>query len=283
MKLVETQHFTQTAEQLFMTQPGVTQHIKQLENHFGRPLLQRYGKQFELTLAGEKLYQTGLKMHSLETELNEQIQLDNIYQGNCTIACSGALANYLYPDFVGQQQSFPELVVMLEAAPNHKIIADLLNNNIDLGIVSVQSTETQLNQDLIGSEQLQLVVPASEKAMQWSFDKLNELGFINHPDGMHFADKLFTANYPNQYRGEKSLKVSGYVNQLTQILLPVAKGVGFTILPERAISQSPYLSQLQVLALPEVIKEPLYLTQKRYRQLPARYQWFVEKIKALIS
>lgn len=282
MKLVETQHFTQTAEQLFMTQPGVTQHIKHLENHFGQALLQRYGKQFELTLAGEKLYKMGLKMQSLEQQLNEQLQSDNLYQGRCSIACSGTLANFLYPDFVTQQQAYPELVVLLEAAPNQKIINDLLSNEIDLGIVSVESAESQLTQELLGYEQLQLVVPAHLQ-QEWDFTQLNKLGFINHPDGLHFVDKLFTANFSEQYKGQGSLTISGYVNQLAQILLPVAQGVGFTILPERAIKQSPLFDQLQVLALPEVIKEPLYLTQKRYRQLPARYQWFVDKIKARLQ
>ena len=33
--LVNTGHFTKTAEKLFMTQPGVSQHINKLENAFG--------------------------------------------------------------------------------------------------------------------------------------------------------------------------------------------------------------------------------------------------------
>ncbi len=39
-----------------MTQPGVSQHIKKLEQQTGTPLLQRFGKRFELTPAGETLY-----------------------------------------------------------------------------------------------------------------------------------------------------------------------------------------------------------------------------------
>jgi len=64
--LVEVGHFTQTAEKLYMTQPGVSQHIKKIEEQVGVPLLNRQGKKFELTRAGETLYQFGCKRRQEE-------------------------------------------------------------------------------------------------------------------------------------------------------------------------------------------------------------------------
>lgn len=283
MKLVETEHFTQTAEQLFMTQPGVTQHIKKLESHFDTLLLQRYGKQFELTLAGEKLYQTGLSMRLLEQQLNEQINHDDATQGVCSIACSGALASFLYPTFVQQQTLHPQLSVFVEAAPNQNIINDLLDNKVDLGIVTIDTAQAQLKQTLLGYEELQLVLPASlDIDPLWRFEDLNKIGFINHPDGLHFIEKVFSANFKAEYKGPNSLHVTGYVNQLQQILLPVAQGLGFTILPKRAVQQFEQQERLTVFPLAEAVLDPLYLTQKRYRQLPTRYDWFVSKIQALL-
>ncbi|MGJ8582421.1 MAG: LysR family transcriptional regulator [Psychromonas sp.] len=282
--LAETRHFTQTADLLFMTQPGVTQHIKQLEKHFNTLLLTRYGKQFELTLAGEKLYQTALKMRDLEEQLSEQINHDEATKGVCSIACSGALANLLYPHFVQQQTVHPELSVFVEAAPNKNIINDLLNNKVDIGIVTIETTHEKLKQTRVGVEELQLVLPASIKLGESvSFDSLNEIGFINHPDGLHFAEKVLSANFKVDYKGPSSLVIKGYVNQLQQILLPVAKGVGFTVVAKSTVEQFEQHDQLQVLPLQHVIKDPLYLTQKRYRQLPARYQWFEDTIKSLLS
>jgi len=259
MKLVETGHFTKTAEQLFMTQPGVTQHIKKLEQHFGGLLLQRYGKQFELTLAGEKLYQTGLSMQALETQLAQTILQDDPTQGACTFACSGAMASFLYPHFIQRQIQHPQLTVSIEAAPNNNILRDLLNNKVDLGLVSIATTHEKLQQTLVGSEALQLLLPAQATwDAQSGFAELNALGFINHP-------------------------IKGYVNQLQQILLPVAQGVGFTILPERAVLAFSQSSLLRIVPLAHRVEEPVYLTQKRYRSLPQRYPWFEQKIKQLLS
>ena len=51
--LVEVNHFTQTAERLYMTQSGVSQHIKKLEQQVDCALLERHGKQFTLTVQGQ--------------------------------------------------------------------------------------------------------------------------------------------------------------------------------------------------------------------------------------
>ncbi|MEE3118022.1 MAG: LysR family transcriptional regulator, partial [Pseudomonadota bacterium] len=54
--LVEVGHFTRTAEQLHMTQSGVSQHVRKLEEQLALSLLVRQGKQFTLTDAGRRLY-----------------------------------------------------------------------------------------------------------------------------------------------------------------------------------------------------------------------------------
>ena len=54
--LVETGSFTQTARQLGLTQPAVSQHIQKLEKGLGQVLLIRHGRSTELTDAGQLLY-----------------------------------------------------------------------------------------------------------------------------------------------------------------------------------------------------------------------------------
>lgn len=57
--LVEVNHFTQTAERLYMTQSGVSQHIKKLEQQVDCALLERHGKQFTLTVQGQNFISAG--------------------------------------------------------------------------------------------------------------------------------------------------------------------------------------------------------------------------------
>ena len=55
--LVETGNFTRTAEQRFMTQPGVSQHLKKLEEVCQCELVVRLGKGIQLTEQGQRVYQ----------------------------------------------------------------------------------------------------------------------------------------------------------------------------------------------------------------------------------
>ena len=60
--LIDTGHFTKTAEKLFMTQPGVTQHIKKLEQACGYPLIESHNKSFDITEAGRNVYQHAIQL-----------------------------------------------------------------------------------------------------------------------------------------------------------------------------------------------------------------------------
>lgn len=65
--LVEVGHFTRTSERLNMTQSGVSQHIRKLEEQLEQVLLNRHGKRFTLTEAGERLYREGARLFALST------------------------------------------------------------------------------------------------------------------------------------------------------------------------------------------------------------------------
>ena len=283
MDLVQTGHFTQTANNLFMTQPGVSQHIKKLENQLQSKLLNRYDKQFELTRAGQLLYEYGKASLNLEQNLQSQIDFDDPYQGDCFIACSGAIAYDLYPEFIEYQSIHLNLNVQLEAAPNHSIIEGVLNNAIHIGIVNQQINHPQLSQTQLGNEPLLLILPNSYSDKEINFEVLNTLGFINHPDGFEFADKVLSSNEFNGYVGNKSLSISGYVNQLNQILLPVSKGIGYTVLPARAVQQFNHPERLFIVDLKNPVSDPLYITTKRHYSLAQRYEWFLASITKCLA
>jgi len=267
--LVETQHFTKTAEILHMTQPGVSQHIKKLESHLNCHLISRFGKKFELTEAGGALYRFAQKQFEEETALLELLSDDHAEKGEIRLACSGSMVTKLYPDLLKLQQRCSEISVSMEAAPNHAIIKQIKENRADVGLITQQTNDVELEQHLLGYDPLCLVLPKGRNA---DWDGLQELGFINHPDGHHYAIQVLEANFTHQFRGMSELKQSGYINQLNQILLPVAEGLGFTVLPASSIAGSVYADSIEVANLATVVKEPVYKVQKKYRPLPKRYE-----------
>ncbi|MDI3326531.1 LysR family transcriptional regulator [Pontibacterium granulatum] len=269
MHLVKTNHFTRTAEQLYMTQPGVSQHIKKLEEHLGTPLLHRFGKSFELTDAGELLYQFGVQQAEAETELQHKLAGDDPHTGECRLACSGSMAMQLYPNLLELQKRYGGLTFSVEAAPKTAIIERIKNNHSDFGIVTQPVNDPLLDSEHLGKDTLCLVVPQNTEA---SWNSLQTLGFINHPDGHHYASRVLETNYPDSFRGMGQIPESGYINQLGQILLPVAKGLGFTVIPKSSLDAFPFPDQLQSASLPVSVEDEVFLITKKHRPLPKRYQ-----------
>ena len=279
--LVEVGQFTETAARLHMTQPGVSQHIRKLEQQVGQALLVRTGKKFELTHAGTVLYQHSQALMAEEKRLQQSLSQDNPEAGPCRFAMSGTLANQLYPLFVQRQLEYPGLVVGVESAPDQRVLHLLEMDEIDLGIVTEPPAQARFHRERIGEETLCLVFPATQPKSELSQALLAKTGFIDHPNARRYLDSVLL-DLPFSIPHD-SLPVRGYINQLSQILLPVSLGLGFTVLPESTILESPYVQDLRILHRSINAREPLYLIRKRHRELASRYTWFIDCIRQTLQ
>lgn len=280
LTLARSGSFTKTAQSLHMTQPGVSQHIKKLEEDCNTALLVRYGKSFELTPKGEMLLQFAQDYFEKEANLLHALSQDDTYSGHVSVACSGALALKIYPALLQLQKRHPSLQISLEAAPNKRIIDLLETSDIDIGLVTQKPRQPSLITEVIGEDSLCLILPQDE-ADTWQ--NLMRLGFIDHPDGFHYLGRLLDQNFPNEFTSLKAIPVSGYINQLSQILLPVSEGLGFTALPETALAAFPNKEKLRKFVLRYPVSETLYLALKRQRPLAKRHQIVVDQIKSLVA
>ncbi|AUI88626.1 LysR family transcriptional regulator [Vibrio azureus] len=276
--LIEVGHFTKTAEKLHMTQPGVSQHIKKLEQACQHALIKRENKSFELTEQGRMLYHYALEREQNEKKLLESLSFDNPLAGCCRLACSGSLALQIFEPLLEKQLQNEELSIHLEVAPNRSILKNISDTNIDLGIVTEHPSSREFDYEVIGKEPLCLILPHYYKGKQITPDLLAQCGVISHPDAAHYISLFF------EQCGEPSIQdlrfdelpTSSYINQLSQILLPVSKGLGFTVLPISALHSFPNQETLFVADTKNTVYETLFLVKKRNRTLPTRYQTLKE-------
>lgn len=284
--LIETRHFTRTAEILHMTQPGVSQHIQKLEEACGYSLIKRQNKTFDLTLQGELLHKYVIKMQRQEAEFMETLNANDKTSGDCFISCSGSLATLLFSDFIALQCQYPNLVVHLEAAPNNRILQQILNGESDLGIVTQRPDSLLFSDEIIGQEELVMVFPSSTTITNTNLvTTMMSLGLIRHPDIDHYL-RLYLAHCDQQVLTNfdvRKIKTKGYVNQIQQILLPVSKGLGFTVLPRSTVESYATPEQLHIFDMSHVVAETLYLVTKHKRELPARFELIKSKIKHVLN
>lgn len=273
--LVEVEHFTRAAEQLYMTERGVSEHIRRLEEHLGQPLLLREGNLFTLTTSGNRISKEAqVLIQSLE-ELESQVDLDATHEGIVKLASSGSVGLKLYPYLLLLQTRFPNLVIDYQFASNSDIERMVADHKIDIGLMSRTSRLNEVSLNSIAEEPLSLVTPSAIEDSSW--EQLLALGFVGHPDGVYQCSKLLSVNYL-EFQHCNQFKVSGFTNQTHLILEPVSLGLGFTVLPNYLVSAFKSPEKVKVHALTQKVTETIYIAMHKNRLVPNRVKTVITEV-----
>ena len=135
--VVKYSGITAAAKKLHMSQPAVSIQVKQLEQHFGLPLLEVIGKKIYLTEAGGKLHRAYediyARLANLEMEFS---QIQGALKGKLNVAVVST-AKYFIPNLLGKfHQQYPHVEIQLKVTNREQIIERLRNNLDDLVIMS---------------------------------------------------------------------------------------------------------------------------------------------------
>lgn len=228
--LARQHSFTAAADELGITQAAVSQHIRQLEQQLGALIL-RGRRPLELTPSGLALLDYCRDLEQAEKSLSRRLQQDNNTQGSIGLISPGSIGLKIYPLLLSLQQQHPGLSIRHRFAPDSEVIEAVLDNRYELGLTTQKPDHPQLVASRFGDEVLELVLPAGSKVNSWQ--DLAALGFIDHPDGQAMATRLLSRRFPGN-PGVRSLPQRGFSNQIGLILEPVARGLGFTVLPRHA-------------------------------------------------
>lgn len=274
--LVEVGHFTRTAERLHMTQSGVSQHVRKLEEQLGVELLVRQGKQFSLSDAGARLYADAQDILLALSNLEQNVGDDPPYEGVVRMMSPGSVGLKLYPHLLALQSEHPKLIIDYRFAPNTDVENAIAESAVDIGFMTSKSTLADVSCTPVAQESLLLVTPVSVEEPEW--DTLMTLGFIDHPDGSHHANLLLGANYP-EFQHSNLFPRKGFSNQIGLILEPVSMGLGFTILPAHAVEVFQRPEQIRAHRLASPVSETLYLCALRNRALQKRMDTVIAEAK----
>jgi DNA-binding transcriptional LysR family regulator len=277
--LVEVGHFTRTAEQLHMTQSGVSQHIHKLEEQLGQLLLAREGKQFTLTQAGERLYEEGRHIVMDLANLEQRVAVDPPFEGLVRVMSPGSVGLKLYPQLIDLQRRHPKLVMDYRFAPNASVEKAIIQDEVDMGFMTRPSQLTDVTCEAVAQEPLRLVTPKAMSKPSW--EALLALGFIDHPDGAHHAQLLLSENYA-EFQHSHGFHKTGFSNQIHLILEPVSMGLGFTVLPAYAVDAFKQPALIKVHHLANPVSETLYLCTRKNKALPKRIETVILESKSYL-
>lgn len=191
--LAEELHFRNAAEKLYISQPGLSKQIQQLESHLGVKLLERNRRNVRLTKSGEYLKKQVEHLNGfLTTTFTHLKNLEKGVEGELKIGFVGSAMQKVIPELVKKcNQKFPELHFVLDEMSNQTQIEALENYQIDLGFVRLNTVPSSIQLKPIFQEHFTLVLPKGHPINENKYE--NILQFKEEP----FI--LFSSDYSSTY------------------------------------------------------------------------------------
>lgn len=277
--LAELGNFTRTADRLGLTQAAVSQHVKHLEEAFG-PLLVRRPRAVELTPAGQALLTYCLEVECAARHLRSRLDDANEECGVITLITPGSIGLYLCPILLDMQKANPAMAVRHRFAPDREVLEGVLQNHFELGLVTLRPEDPRLAATPFTQEPLELVVPAGDDVYTW--EDLKRIGYIDHPDGEAMSTRLLSRRFPGN-PGVQSLPCKGCTNQISLILEYVARGLGFTIIPQYARQAFANQDAIRVVDCGPPVVDTLWLIHRAEWPLSARAQRAVALLRERVD
>jgi DNA-binding transcriptional LysR family regulator len=152
--------FSKAAEELFISQPGVTKHIKNLELKVGMGLIQRRKGKFVLTKTGEILFKYTKKISSNLMEIENVLgDFQKDHHGLLKIGTTESYSKCLMPELLsGFQTSYPSIRITLEVGNSEEIEKGLLDYKNDLGLIGLVKASSKFESVPFLKEELVLIV-----------------------------------------------------------------------------------------------------------------------------
>ena len=235
LAVAEELHFRKAAEKLFISQPGLSRQIQQLESQLQVKLVQRTNRKVELTSAGKHLATEAHKwIRMIQSGLEKTKLIHSGSEGTLKLGYVGSAMQNLVPNLLNRFKSKHSLIKFsLAEMDNSSQIQALLEGSIDFGFVRLNEAPESLVMKTVLTEPFCLVLPLNHALSQKDLKHMSQLkdeSFI-----------LFEKDYSPTYHSEvMSLFLdSGFtplvshtsINALT-IYKMVESGFGLAVVPK---------------------------------------------------
>ena len=177
LAVAEDLHFRKAAERLYISQPGLSRQIKQLEEQLGYPLFERTNRKVSLTPAGLYLKtEVSTLLRKLDGVVQHARLLHEGMEGRLNFGYVGSAMQDIIPDlFLRFRAERPNIRYGLEALGNREQVARLLTHDIDIGFVRLEQLPRELESKAMFVDTFSLVLPGNHPINAENFSSVEQL------------------------------------------------------------------------------------------------------------
>jgi DNA-binding transcriptional LysR family regulator len=269
-KVVEAKSFSKAGQKIHLSQPTVSSHIKDLETYFDTRLIDRFSRKAEPTPAGKLLYEYARRLIILKEEMENSLgEFLGTKKGSLAIGGSTIPGGYLLPKFIGDfTRSHPQIHIRLEIADTEKIIQDILDGRLELGIVGARSDQGSIVQQKLVEDEMHLIVPRGHKWYKRNEITMEELytePFIVREKGSGTLKSLMLSMEKKGHQIHK-LKTVAIMGSTEAVRQGIKNHVGVSILSTIAVADDVRTGDLKMLEIKGLeLKRCFYLTRHKNR------------------
>jgi DNA-binding transcriptional LysR family regulator len=153
-------HFTRAAEELYVTQPALSQQVRRLEAELGLALLRRTSKGVELTAAGEDLL-----VHAeavLAEVARARAQMDRhagVSRGVARVAATAADAARLPDALADFHADHPRIQIALRQGSAAEVVGLVQRGSVDVAVLALNDEPAGVTIEPLAEEPLRVAVP----------------------------------------------------------------------------------------------------------------------------
>jgi DNA-binding transcriptional LysR family regulator len=266
---------------VYLSQPTVSSHIKDLENHFECKLVDRLGREVAPTRAGTILYSYAKKIIALKQEAeNALAEFQGEIKGHLSIGGSTIPGGYILPPLLGQfKKDYPDVVVTLIEGDTARVVQDTLAGTVELGVVGAKERQAQLVQKKIMNDEMFLIVPADHKwgnRRQVTMDEVIQESFIMRELGSGTRKSIERVFEASGFSLD-ALNVVAEMGSTEAVRQGIKAGVGVSILSRLAVAEELALGRLKKVKMKGLsFKRAFYLIYHRRRTQSPLCRAFIE-------
>jgi DNA-binding transcriptional LysR family regulator len=232
LEVARAKNFSRAASVLYRTQPTLSQQVRGLEKEYGRRLFDRDFKGVKLTQAGAVLHRYAVELLALRAGALEAIrQIKENPRGSLRIGTNEATCLYVLPNALADfRRLYPLVRVNIYRNFSHKILENMQEGNLEMGIVSLPRHTKGLAIIPIFSTEIKVLLPPDHPLAEKH--EITPQDISAYPLLLPKTGKTrkMIEDLLRPYR--KTLQISMRLASVEIIKKYVAAGIGISLLPE---------------------------------------------------
>lgn len=281
VSVYKNKSFSRASEELLLSQPTVSDHIKTLEEDLGCSLFDRLGRSIMPTIEADALYVRATEIIEKADELKLVVSgASSTISGTITFGSSTIPGSYILPQTMASfRKKHPEVTFVMSMTDSRGIVEKVASHELMLGIAGSMIEHDQISYIPFFEDELAAVAAPSMKLPEkLSIKQLAAFPFVMREQGSgtrREMERIFEKNGAPADR----LKVAALLGSTDSLKQAIKAGLGIGIISKIAVADEIKRREIREINLGNVsMKRRFYIVAHKKRTLPLLYNEFIKLI-----